>query len=495
MSRLKELAESSNPNGFKTAWEDALNNGVPAKELLESLIILKSSMEGRLPLHLAELAVERMDSENRGDVLEFASGAAKLFEHSSVIAGSLVEALRDKFLVFEPLEIFVSASGISSEKKLLRDSWKRLEELLRYQKGSFIFHKDFGPGEILRVSRSSFTIDFQRSRNHDMTVEATIDLTHSIPDDSLYVQRWKQHDAFAALLTGGGEKLLKKAFRDTSVDNSLREVNLLKLLDGSDVKPREMWRVLKTAAADSNSFMDMGDAIIPADSSSLLAQVEAVLTLKKMPMSEKTKTVTALIKAAPNKEEALLEQIFDRVISLKDIEKGAVFELAWLCSSRGKIKKFGERTGHLLEMKAVRVLRSIGEIHSMPCRKLYMKHFFANSPEEMEIQLLLDKLPRTLREQAADLAVEFSPEVHSEYVLKALDDPRETAHFMWALERAAKMENYMEPEKIVELALKNLLFAKTEMQKRVCSVLMNKLRPELEQHISLLDTRRLGTLT
>ncbi|MEA3267321.1 MAG: GreA/GreB family elongation factor [Candidatus Fermentibacteria bacterium] len=495
MSILKELAENSNPDGFKTAWEDALNSGVSAKELLESLIILKNSMEGRLPLQLAELAVERMDSENRGDILEFASGAAGLFEHSSVIAGSLVEALRDKFLVFEPLEIFVSASGIFSEKKLLRDSWKRLEELLRYQKGSFIFHKDFGPGEILRVSRSSFTIDFQRSRNHDMTVEAIIDLTVSIPDDSLYVERWKQHDAFAVLLKNGGEKLLEKAFRDTSVDNSLREVNLLKLLDGSSIKPREMWRVLKAAAANSSSFMDMGDAIIPADSSSLLAQVEAVIALKKMAMSDKTKTVTALIKAASTKEEALLEQIFDKVTSLKDIEKGALFELAWLCSSKGKIKKFQERTSHFLEMKAVRVLRSIGEIHSVPCRKLYMKHFFANSPEEEEIQILLDKLPRTLREQAADYAVEFSPEVHVEYVLKALDDPKETAHFMWALERAAKMEEYMEPGRIVELVLKNLLFAKTDIQKRVCSVLMNKLRPELEQHISLLDTRRLGTLT
>lgn len=476
------------------AWEDALTTGTPAKELLESLTIMQKEGESNLPIHLAELAVEKMDSENREDVLEFTSGAAKLFEHSSVIATSLVEALRDKFLIFEPLEAFISASGIFSEKIPLRDSWKKLEELLRFQQGNFVLHKDFGPGEIMRVSRSSFTIDFQRSRNHDMTVEAAMDSTNPITHDSLYVQRWKQHDDFTTLLKQGGKTLLKNAFRDMATENSLKEVNLLKLLDGSDIKPRQMWKILKTAAADSNKFIDMGDSIIPSDNSSLLAQVEAVIAIKKMAMSEKTKTVTSLLKAAARGEEASLERIFDKVVSLKDIEKGAVFELAWLCSSKGRVKKFEERTRHLLEMKAVRVQRSMGEIHSVPCKKLYMKQFFANSPDEKEIWILLNKLPRTMREQAADLAVEFNPEVHAEYVLKALDDPGETALFMWALERAAKMDDYMEPVKIVELALKNLNFAKSEMQRRICSVLMDKLRPQLEQHISLLDTRRLETL-
>ncbi len=495
MSRLKELAENQKPDAFKKAWKNALNTGTPSAELLDSLMILIARGEKGLAHVLAELTVKKMDSENNKDILEFASGAAGILEHSETIATAVVEALRDKFLVYEPLEAFIHASGIQSEKKLLKDSWKRLDELLKYQKGCFIFHKDFGPGEILRISRSSFTVDFQRARNHDMTVEAMMDSTESIPSDSLYVIMWKSLDGFLSILNTGGETLLDNAFRDLATDHSLKEINLLKLLDGSSIKPRQMWKVLKAAAANSSNFMDMGDSILPADSSSLLSQVEAVIAMNKMAMSEKTKTVTFLLKASARGEEAKLEQIFDKVLSLRDIEKGAVFELAWLCSSKGKIKKFAERTGHLLETKAVRVQRAIGEIHSAPCKKLYMRQFFASSPEDREVWILLDKLPRTLREQAADHSVEFFPEIHAEYVLKALDDPGETAHFMWALERAAKMEDYMEPGRIVELALKNLLFAKTEMQRRLCSVLMNKLRPELEQHISLLDTRRLGTLT
>ena len=495
MSRLKELAENRSPDAFKKAWEDALNSGAPAKELLEAIVVLQTKGISNLPLHLSELAVEKMDSENRVDILEFTSGAAELLDHSSIIATALVEALRDKFLIFEPLETFIFASGILSEKKLLKDSWKRLKELLSYQKGNYILHKDFGPGEILRVSRSSFTIDFQRSRNHDMTVEATMDSTRPIGRDSLYVMRWKQYESFSNFVNQGGEALLEIVFRDMATENSLKEVNLLKLLDGSDIKPRQMWKLLKAAAADSSRFMDMGDAIVPAENSSLLTQVEAVIAVKKMAMSEKTKTVTSLLKAAGKGEEEQLEQIFDKVVSLKDIEKGAVFELAWLCSGKGKIKKFEERTRHLQEMKAVRVQRSMGEINSVPCKKLYMKHFFANSPEEKEIWILLDNLPRTMREQAADHAVEYYPEVHAEYVLKALDAPGDTSHYMWALERAAKMEDYMEPSKIVEMSLKNLVFTKTEIQRRICTVLMDKLRPELEQHISLLDTRRLDTLT
>jgi transcription elongation factor GreA len=489
------LAESRDSDAFKSAWENALDNGTPAGELLKAISVLLKNGEKEASKHLAEIAAERMDTDNREDVFDFSSGAAELFEHSEIVATVLVEAIRDKYLMFEPLELFVTASGILSGKKPLPDSWKRLNDLLKYQEGSFVLHKDFGPGEIQRVSRSSFTINFQRARNHDMTVEATMDSTRPITQDSLYVLRWKNAVEFAALLQDGGETLLTRAFRDLAAGNALREIDLLKLLDGSDFKPRQMWKLLKAASANSPDYMDMGDSIIPADSSSLLSQVEAVVSINKMAMSEKTKIVASLIKAAPRKEEVTLEQIFARVVDLKDIEKGAVFELAWLCSGKGKAENFGERTKHLLEAKAARVQRSIGEIHSVPCRKLYMKLFFANSPKEKEIWALLDRLPRTMRELAADHAVEYCPDLHAEYVLKALDDPGETAHFMWALERSAIMENYMEPGKIVAMALKNINFAKSEIQRRICLVLMDKLRPQLEQHISLLDTRRLETLT
>ena len=495
MSRLKELAESRNSDAFKKAWNNALSSGTPAKELLESLVILQKQGENNLSLFLAEIAVEKLDSTNREDIFEFASGAAELFEKSSAIAAALVEAVRDKFPVFEPLETFISSSGILSEKKPLKNSWKRLKQLLQYQQGDYVLHKDFGPGEIIRVSRSSFTIDFQRSRNHDMAVEAVMDSTLPIPKKSLYVLRWKHPDKFDTLLSKGGEELLEFAFRDLATDNTLTEINLLKLLDASNIKPRYMWKILKTAAASSPKFIDMNDALTPADSSSLVSQVEAVISISKMAMSEKTKIVTSLIKDASKGEESSLERIFDKVLSIKDIEKGAVFEMAWLCSSRGKVKKFEERTSHLLELRAVRVQRAMGEMLSTPCKKLYMKQFFASSPHDDEIWILLDKLPRTMREQAADHAVEFFPEVHNDYVLKALEDPGKTALFMWALERAAKMNNYMKPDRIVELGLKNLNFAKSDIQRRLCSVLMDKLRPQLEQHISLLDTRRLETLT
>ncbi|MCD6589352.1 MAG: GreA/GreB family elongation factor [Candidatus Fermentibacteraceae bacterium] len=495
MSRLYELAESRNSDAFKSAWESALDKGTPVEELIEAVTVFQNSVKGNLPLHLAELAAERMDSENRDGVLEFASGTAELFERSSVIATVLVEALRDKYLMFEPLEIFITASGILSEKKPLKESWKKLKKLLRYQEGNFVYHRDFGPGRVLRVSRSSFTIDFQRARNHDMTVEALMDSTRPVSDDSLYVLRWKNPAEFSSLLQNGGNSLLERSFRDLATDNSLKEINLLKLLDGSDFKPRQMWKILKVTTVNSPDYMDMGDSIIPADSSSLLNQVEAVIALKKLPMSEKTRIVASLLKSASKKEESTLEQIFDRVAALEDIEKGAVFELAWLCSGKGKAENFQDKTIQLLETKAARVQRSIEEIHSVPCKKLYLKLYFASSPEEHEIWSLLDKLPRTMREPAADHAHEFYPELHEKYILEALDDPGETAHFMWALERSAKMENYMEPGKIVFLALKNLNFAKSEIQRRICMILMNKLRPQLEQHISLLDTRRLETLT
>ncbi len=494
LSRLTELAEKSNTEGFEREWEKALESNLPVKKLLEALKVFKDTDKDSA-LMLAEFAAEHFDSHSEEKAYEFCFGAAQMFDRSDTIASVLAESLRDRYLMFEPLEAFIAASGLLGKKKTLSENWRKLQDLLLYTPGSFILHKEFGPGEILRLSRSSFTVDFQRARDHDLTIEALLDSTRPITPDSLYVLRWKNSTEFANAIQTGGESLLKNTFADMAVNNALTEVNLFKLLEGSDIMPRTMWKALKKAAEESSSFILMGDSIIPADNTSLTTQVNAVLATGNLPMSEKTKTVNALIKASTAVQARELNVIFHEVSEIKDIEKGAVFELAWLCSNRGREDDFKERTEHLIEKKAVRVERAMGEIHSVSCKKLYLQRFFQASPDAFEATTLVHRLPRTLREQAADHIAELSPEIHAEYVLGVLDNPGETEHFMWALERAAVLQNFMEPDTIVSLALKNLNFARSDMQRRVCNLLMDNLRPQLEQHISLLDTRRLETLT
>ncbi len=495
MSILKELAKNRKNIEFQKTWNSEFKQEQNPAESLEALKILNDSGETQLARKIAEKTTKELELNNSKNLFTFADGAALILNKSPIIAGILIESLRDEYLIFELLETFISASGIQSEKKPLKESWLKLKNLLRYQLNNFVYHKDFGPGEIVRISRASITIDFLRSKDHDMSVSALIESTSPISKDSLHIIKWKKPEEFQKMLSSSEEHFLTSAFIDFAIDNTLKEVYLLKLLEGSEIKPRVMWKTLKLIASKSSSYVDMGDSIIPADSSSLLSQIETIITLKKTPMSEKTKTVNSLLKASPRSEIGPLTELVDTIFSIKDIEKGAIFELAWLCSDKGKVTKFNERAAHLIENKAPRVQRALGEIHSAPCKKLYLQIFFASSPEEKEINILFDKLPRTLREQAADFALEFYKDLHNEYVLKLLMDPANIAHFMWALERAAKLEEYMDAKDIVELALKNLLFAKTDMQKRICGVLMNKLRPQLEQHISLLDTRRLDSLT
>lgn len=494
MSILAELAEKAQNGEFERAWESALDSGTPIRELLEALKAL-AVKNGDLALQLAETAAERFDSEDAGKAFEFISGAAGLFQKSEILSQILAETLRDKYLMYEPLEAFINSSGLLNPKKSLRESWKKLQGFLRYTEGSYILHREFGPGKILRVSRSSFTIDFQRAKNHDMSIDALMETTSSIQPDSLYVLKWESPNRFRKLMENGDESFLSRAYNDMAAEGSLTEVNLFKLLEGSDFMPRTMWRALIKAAENSRNFITMGDSIIPADSSSLVTQVKAVLAIKRIPMSEKTQTVSSLVKASSAADTRELAVFFNDAVETKDIEKGAVFELAWICSDHGKTEHFAERTNHLIERKAVRVERAMGEIHSATCRKLYLERFFETAPEEEEVAILLHRLPRALRELASDHAARVNPELHAEYLLQSLACPGETEHFMWALERAANLGDYMEPDRIVTLALKNLNFAKAEMQRRICNLLMDRLRPQLEHHISLLDTRKLETLT
>ncbi len=494
LSILTDLALKTDIDGFEKEWEKAVKADTPVNELIQALEALKKNDE-ETALLLAETTAEILDSQDSEKALDFTAGTASLFTKSETIAQVLSEALRDKYLMLEPLETFISASGLSGGKVPLKEAWSKLKNCLQYTKGSFILHREYGPGEIIRVSRSSYTVDFQRSRDHDISVEALLDTTRPLADDSLFITRWKDAGKFRRLIEKGGEDFLNKAFRDMSSEGSLTEVNLFKLLEGSDVKPKAVWKTLKKAAESSQNFILMGNSITPADNSSLLSQVRAVLDMKKMPMSEKTRTVASLIKAASSNAAKELNEIFPEVVQIKNIEKGAVFEMAWLCSSKGSIDGFAEAAAHLIEKKAVRMERAIGEIHSIACRKLYLQSFFNSSPDSEQARALVHRLPRTLRDLAADHLAENEPQVHSEYLAGVLENPAETEHFMWALERAANRQGYMDPEKIVALALKNLNFAKSEGQRRICNLLMDSLRPQLEQFISLMDTRRLETLT
>jgi transcription elongation factor GreA len=495
LSRLEEAAAKKDSSGFEKEWEEAVRSGVSCSELAAALDVLSHRGDSELALLLAETTAEELDSAGDERVYDFVSRAALLFESSDVLSEVLAEAVRDRHAVWEPLEGFIQASGLLNRKKSLRESWLKLRGFLLFQKGCFVLHREFGPGEIVRVSRSSFTVDFQRARNHDMSIGALVESTRPIEEDSLYVMRWRKPDHFRNLLETAGQSFLQKVFEEVAVDGSLKEVNLFRLLEGSDIPPKTVWRAVKSAAAESPNYMLMGDAIMPADNSSLLNQVQAVLETRRMPMSERTKTIISLMKAADGAQAATLAGLFDSVVEISDIEKGAVFELAWLCSARGSLPGFQEKTNHLVERTAARAERAVGEIHSAQCKKLYLQLFFMSNPERAEAEKLLTRLPRNLREQASDTVAEANPELHESFIRDSLSNPGETEQFMWALERAASLGDFIEPEAIVGLALKNLGYAKSDMQRRICTLLMDSLRAELEQHISLLDTRRLETLT
>ncbi len=494
MSRLAETARKGHMSELADLWTEALLNQSPAEEMIEALNVLVSAGESGEALVLAETAAEEMDSGGYPGTLAFASGAARLFQHSPVLRRVLVEALRDRYMLYEPLERFLEKSGLLSDSKPLCPAWARMEELLELQEGAFLLHQTYGPGCILRITRTAFTVDFQKSRDHDMTLDAVIETTRPVDAGSVFVLSWKDPDALANLVERGGRPLLDRLMRDLSADGTLTRAAVAAGFSGTSIDPGALWRAVKTAARSADGFALIGDEVFQKEGSSTVEKVRAVLASRGPALSEKTVMVEGLLASDARASRQELVDLVPMVCAGKCVEPGAAFELIWLLGG-GQIP--GPSAGlavDLLEDTAARVLRALSEIRSQGCKRDYLDRYVRSGAPHDQLNELMDSLPRGHRVFCRNILKDSDPVFLAGYIAGCLSDPSRVEIYLWGLEQAAEAGDILPPEDVTEQIVKNISRARAETQKRLCGLLMNRLRPSFESMIAGLDARRLSRL-
>lgn len=488
-----ECARRGDLSKLADLWTDMLLRSPAPVEMVDALRELVSAGEPSEALLLAETAADEMDASSSPAVLEFVSGAAELFERSPVLRRVLVEALRDSYVLYEPLEVFLDKSGLLCDSRPLHHSWKRMRDLLRMQEGSYLLHPAYGPGQVNRVGRSAFNVDFQRYRDHDMSLEAVIETTRPVDRDSIPVLAWREPNVLAAMVAAGGTPLLDRAMADLSTDGVLTRSGVTAGLAGTGLDPAAFWRAVGVAAKTAPGYVLAGDDVFRREDSSTVEMVRALLLSRETSLSEKARVVDGLLSSdqkVPGEEiRALIPLVCPKG---KCAESGAAFELVRLLAGGDPCAE--EQTERFLEKTAARVLRAISEIHSQSCRREYLSRYLLSRPDPGQLEELMDALPRGLRQVGRDVLRDSDPGFLAEYLAARISDPSGTEIHLWSLEQAAEAGDMLPPEDVTERMLKSLPRARADTQKRICALLMNRLRPSFESFIAGLDTRRLERL-
>jgi len=476
---------------------EALPNGLSAEEMLDTLRVLVEHDDRDLARELLELSLTEMEAAGSKGIPELCKGAAVLFDQSPPLRYALLEALRDEYLMFEPLEFFFSKSGLSKETASIRDSWSSFLRLMRFRKKGYVLHQNFGPGQIVRVTRSSVTIDFEKTLDHDMTIEALVDTIEPLEENSLWIRKWKTRHDFESLPDTDPGEFLAGLFREAASDGSVDTNSLRPFLRGASLKSASVWKKLRDFARSSSDYAEMGDRIVLRSGSSLEAQIRAVLTDRKPALSKKSRMIASILKQEGSIPFDALSGLISEITDLDDCETGARFELVWLLSSRSSSTGVMPDAVRLVETAASRASRAVGEIHSSSCRKAYIKAFLDSSTDREEVFRLMCELPRPLWFAMADEILLKAPDLLSICVTLFLNDRTSVNQFMWALELLATRQikgDFPDRSELLSLLMRNLCFAKADTQRRVAGLLQQELRPELERFIKETDRRSLDGL-
>jgi len=495
LSSLRQLAEYRRHRQLEDEWLEKLADRPDAEDMAEAmeLLLRESGEAAELAGNLLSLTLEELENRESPALEPFLKEAAGLFDTSDRLRAMLLDHLRDEYLTYEPLEWMIDRSGLARSGSIRR-GWEALQQLLRYRKGAFVLHDRFGPGKIVRIRRTSATVDFQKAADHDMALEALLDTTRPIDADSLMVLRWKQPRRLAQLVAEEPGILLSRLLEghDGEADENL----ITPLLEGIDVRPGHLWKRLRKAAADSPELMDLGDSIARISPGNLLAGARRALLNAAEPLADRVTRLQAILSSRDgdglDEEEAA--SLAREAAELETPETGARWEAAWLLSrvSGGRVEL------PAVETTAARALRALGEISAARCARDYVKALAETLPRK-EVMDLLRQMKSKRREWLLHELLSAREELAASALRNLAADIRQPGLYIWSVSQAlgrgmADSTGLQVDEGLAAGLLEAMGYARASEQRKACRLLEGELQESLQRHLSDLDTRRLSSL-
>ncbi|MBN1433600.1 GreA/GreB family elongation factor [Candidatus Fermentibacterales bacterium] len=496
MAELEKLSKLQDPGQLEERWLEALTDGFPAEDLSAALASLHGQGRDGLADQLLELALDAMESvSDQAARSVFLWRAALALPRAERLRRLLVEEVRDRYLMYPPLEAFLERSGLLDPEAVLSASARRLEELLSYQEGTYLLHEDFGPGIIESLSRDSLTASYESRKSHRMTIPTLIEKTAPLADDSLRVLSWRDPEGFRTLFEEGTAAFLERAVSEHGGELLSRDI--VSLVRGTGLDEKVVWRRLIALSSGSTEYQHVGDSIAQAGEVDALDRIARLLR-SRTSMREKADGIGKLLKGLPEPEATRAgELVLEAVAKAPRAESGAIFELVYLVAG-GNALLLEELGVPLLERSAPRMLRALSEIGSSACVRSYLELVAGREGGPGLISQLLPGLPRSCWFSALEILLRADEALGKTSVSRLLgskQDPELAARALEACSRLDLRDCMGDATELVEHVLQLFPMMRSESQRRTASALVESLSSHLAEVLGSMDSRRLSKLS
>ncbi|MBI4566788.1 MAG: GreA/GreB family elongation factor [Planctomycetes bacterium] len=161
-------------NDIDILWLEMTEDAsAPAAVLIDLADLLVRHKQSERALMLLLMLAARLKETGRfGDLLDTARAAANLAPQNEEIAGHLNDALRGLLKTRSDVERFVSQVRISGADDL-RKTISRLDDLLAWQPGEYVYHAEgWGVGRVREIdySQERLVVDFKQKAGHAITI-------------------------------------------------------------------------------------------------------------------------------------------------------------------------------------------------------------------------------------------------------------------------------------------------------------------------------------
>ncbi|MBD3369106.1 hypothetical protein GF402_01930 [Candidatus Fermentibacteria bacterium] len=493
MASIVKYARGGEYESLQSQWLEDLDSAPSVPDMVEALSILADSRP-ELAEELLVLSMEEIQASRPELMPELLKGSAEIFDVLEKLRIQLVELLRDEYLMFEPLELFLDRSGLSREGCAVRRGWRNFRELMRYRRRGYVLHDEFGPGRIERITRSRATVDFEKAPEHDMSLKAMLESTRPLDDDSLAVTRWRDPQAFREAFLRPGPDLVDRLLAD--LGGTLTRAGLERFISGSSLDASKLWHRIRKLARGRQELISLQGSITRIDPREAPQTLREIIFHSRESLADRNKLLAAILESITPDErtKSVLEQALDDLGSVRTAETGALFETAWiLCRRLGR--ELPEEPAVGMETKAKRALRALGEIGSNECKREYLERL-VDLADDGQLASVLPELSTSLRARATELLRARNPELLRRAAREFLKAPERTACYMWALELVVmdRLTDVMPLERCLECALVNLPYAPAQVQQRMARLVQQRLETQLREYIESTDTKTLSDL-
>lgn len=99
----------------------------------------------------------------------------------------IISCYKEKYKNHSQLDEYIKISNLNQSWRNIHDAISDFEKHISFDKGNYVFHRNWGIGQIQSIKNDIFVIDFSKKKNHKMSLKMAISALKTLNKDHIWV--------------------------------------------------------------------------------------------------------------------------------------------------------------------------------------------------------------------------------------------------------------------------------------------------------------------